>query len=180
MLVLGWNIGTANSQTVTTPTTVQTTAGQATTSQTTTSQTTAGQTTTDTQTTTGTDTQTTTGTEGTDTQTTDTQETDTSTTEATTASSGYQDGTYTGQTATHRYGSVTVTVTISGGAITNLTEDVVSDGDHHSERINEQAVPIVKEEVLSANSAQVNTVSGGTYTTEAYLQSLQSALDQAS
>ncbi|WP_203567554.1 FMN-binding protein [Aestuariimicrobium ganziense] len=52
-------------------------------------------------------------------------------------------------------------------------------GDHHSEPINQAAVPVLESEITQANSAQVCTVSGATYTTTAYLQSLQSALDQA-
>lgn len=88
-------------------------------------------------------------------------------------------GTFTGTTATHRFGSVTVTVTLVDGQITDLSEDVVSDGDHHSDRINDQAIPMIRSEVLAANSADVATIGGATYTTEAYLTSLQSALDQA-
>lgn len=89
-------------------------------------------------------------------------------------------GTFTGTTATHHYGSVTVTVTMANGKITKLTENVVSDGDHHSQSINSQAIPVLKQEILSTNSANVSTVSGATYTTQAYLTSLQSALDKAS
>ncbi|MGJ6981632.1 FMN-binding protein [Aestuariimicrobium soli] len=111
----------------------------------------------------------------TQTQTTQTQSGQTQTSQG----SSLKDGTWTGQTVTHRYGSVTVTVVVTNGAIASLSEDVVSDGDHHSERINDEAVPVLRQEVLAANSAQVNTVSGGTYTSEAYLQSLQSALDEA-
>lgn len=81
---------------------------------------------------------------------------------------------------THRYGSVTVTVTISGGKITNVTSNVVSDGQGKSNQINSSAVPTIKARVIAANSASVSTVSGATYTTGAYLTSLQSALSQAS
>lgn len=88
-------------------------------------------------------------------------------------------GTFTGATATHRFGSVTVTATLSSGDITALSEDVVSDGDHHSDRINDEAIPIVRASVLTADSADVDTIGGATYTTGAYLTSLQSALDQA-
>lgn len=91
----------------------------------------------------------------------------------------YVDGTYTGQTVSHRFGSVTVTVTISGGTLSALQPTVVSDGDRHSERINSSAIPVLEAEVVAANSAEVSTISGATYTTQAYLQSLQSALDQA-
>lgn len=95
------------------------------------------------------------------------------------SSTTYKDGTYTGTTASHRYGSVTVTVKISGGKITDVSANVQSDGDRHSDNINSQAVPIIKSRVIAANSASVSTVSGATYTTGAYLTSLQSALSKA-
>ena len=91
----------------------------------------------------------------------------------------YADGTYTGSTVAHRYGSVAVTVTIQGRQITSVTENVVSDGERKSNRINSRAVPTLRSEVVAANSASVSTVSGATYTSKAYLTSLQSALDQA-
>ena len=104
-----------------------------------------------------------------------------STSKATTTSGSttYKDGTYTGTTLTHRYGSVTVTVTISGGKITNVSAQAVDGGDRRSQSINSQAVPMMKTEVLSADSANVSTISGATYTTTAYITSLQSALAKA-
>lgn len=99
---------------------------------------------------------------------------------ATTSGNGsYSDGTYAGTTVTHQYGSVSVTVTISGGKITDVSSQVVSDGDRKSDQINSRAVPQVKAAVLAANSANVSTISGATYTTKAYLSSLQSALAKA-
>jgi uncharacterized protein with FMN-binding domain len=97
----------------------------------------------------------------------------------TTSGSSYKDGTYTGTTVQHQYGAVTVTVTISGGKITNLSAQADSAGNGRSASINSHAVPIMKSEVLAANSANVQTVSGATYTTTAYITSLQSALAQA-
>ncbi len=97
----------------------------------------------------------------------------------TTGSTSYKDGTYTGTTVQHRYGAVTVTVTISGGKITNVTAQADSAGDRRSASINSQAVPIMKSEVLAAGSGNVQTVSGATYTTTAYITSLQSALAKA-
>jgi uncharacterized protein with FMN-binding domain len=108
--------------------------------------------------------------------------TSTSTTNSKTTTSGstsYKDGTYTGTTVQHRYGAVTVTVTISGGKITNVTAQADSAGDRRSASINSQAVPIMKSEVLAASSGDVQTVSGATYTTTAYITSLQSALAKA-
>jgi uncharacterized protein with FMN-binding domain len=97
----------------------------------------------------------------------------------TSGSTSLKDGTYTGTTVQHRYGAVTVTVTISGGKITNVTAQADSAGDRRSASINSQAVPIMKSEVVSANSGNVQTVSGATYTTTAYITSLQSALAKA-
>jgi uncharacterized protein with FMN-binding domain len=103
----------------------------------------------------------------------------TTTKTTTPGSTTYKDGTYTGTTVTHAYGSVTVTVTISGGKITNVTAQADSAGDRRSSSINSQAVPMMKTEVLSANSAKVSTISGATYTTTAYITSVQSALAKA-
>ena len=101
------------------------------------------------------------------------------TSKATSGSSTYKDGTFTGTTVQHPYGSVTVTVTISGGKITNVTAQALDGGDRRSQSIDSQAVPMMKTEVLSANSASVSTIGGATYTTTAYITSLQSALAKA-
>ena len=101
------------------------------------------------------------------------------TSKTTSGSSTYKDGTYTGTTVQHQYGSVTVTVTISGGKITNVSAQALDGGDRRSQSIDSQVVPIMKSEVLSANSANVSTISGATYTSTAYITSLQSALAKA-
>lgn len=87
-------------------------------------------------------------------------------------------GTYTGATAEHRYGSVAVTITVADGAITDAT---VQDGarDGRSRQIASYAEPILRREVLAAQSAEVGMVSGATYTSRAYHVSLQAALDEA-
>lgn len=95
------------------------------------------------------------------------------------STSTYTDGTYTGTTVSHRYGSVAVTVTISGGRITDVTAAVTDDGQGKSQQINSSAIPTLKARVLAADSAAVSTVGGATYTTAAYVTSLQSALAQA-
>ncbi|CAI9403926.1 FMN-binding protein [Aestuariimicrobium sp. T2.26MG-19.2B] len=172
VLALGWNIGTVNSQTLgaTQPSTTQSTTTQS--GSTGSGATGAGQTGRS-----GSTGQS--GDQSTTSQAAPSSSAPSASGQASTPSSGLKDGTYTGQTINHQYGSVTVTVTVSGGKISGLSEQVSSDGDHHSIRIDEQAVPMLRSEVLAANSAAVNTISGGTYTSEAYLQSLQSALDQA-
>lgn len=95
------------------------------------------------------------------------------------ASSSGVDGTYTGASASTRFGDVQVQVTVSGGRITDVTALHLTDADGRSVQISNRAAPILRDEVLSAQSANVQMVSGATYTSEAYLTSLQSALDQA-
>jgi uncharacterized protein with FMN-binding domain len=95
-----------------------------------------------------------------------------------TAASTYIDGTVTGPVVSNRYGDVQVQVTISGGAITDVTALQLPDVDNRSRRIASSAEPILREEALTAQSANIDLLSGATYTSEAYAQSLQSALDQ--
>jgi uncharacterized protein with FMN-binding domain len=87
-------------------------------------------------------------------------------------------GTYTGTTKSDRFGTITVTVTLTNGKISNVTYTTTV-GDNHSAQIEARAIPTLKAAVLAANSADVSTVSGATYTSNKYLSSLQSALDKA-
>lgn len=89
------------------------------------------------------------------------------------------DGTYTGATATNKWGPVQVQVTISGGAITEVVALQTPTDDRKSISINARAIPTLASEVLSAQAADVDTVSGATYTSESYKASLQSAIDLA-
>ena len=88
-------------------------------------------------------------------------------------------GTFTGSAVQTRFGPVQVSVTIAGGAITDVTALRLTDRDGKSVAISNRAAPVLREEVLSAQSASVQNIGGATYTTEGYLQSLQSALDAA-
>ena len=107
--------------------------------------------------------------------------TDTSSQAATTApvASGPADGTYDGSVVNTRFGTVKVQAVISGGKITDVIAVKLTDADRKSIQISQQVAPMVRSEVLTAQSAKVANISGGTYTTQAYLQSLQSALDAA-
>lgn len=96
----------------------------------------------------------------------------------TTSTAAGASGTFTGATSANRYGSVTVTVTMTGGTISDVQAAYVAD-DHHSRGIVERALPTLRSAVLAAQSANIDTVGGATYTSESYLSSLQSALDQA-
>lgn len=107
--------------------------------------------------------------------------TDTSSQAAATApvASGPADGTYDGSVVNTRFGTVQVQAVISGGKITDVIAVKLTDADRKSIQISQQVAPMVRSEVLTAQSAKVANISGGTYTTQAYLQSLQSALDAA-
>lgn len=96
-----------------------------------------------------------------------------------TPSSGATDGTYTGDAYSTRWGDVQVSVTVSGGQVTEVTALQLTDADRKSIQISNRAAPILREEVIAAQSANVSMVSGATYTSDAYLASVQSALDQA-
>jgi uncharacterized protein with FMN-binding domain len=74
---------------------------------------------------------------------------------------------------------VQVKLTVSGTKITNVSFTQLTAYDGRSQEINSQAAPILLQETLTAQSAQIDTVSGASYTTDGYVQSLQSALDQA-
>lgn len=86
---------------------------------------------------------------------------------------------YTGQAVTTRYGIVQVKVTVQGTKITNVSFAQLTAFDGRSQRINSDAAPILLQETLSAQSANIDSVSGASYTSQGYVQSLQSALDQA-
>ncbi|MFL5685693.1 MAG: FMN-binding protein [Chloroflexota bacterium] len=95
------------------------------------------------------------------------------------AKSGYADGTVTGQVVSTRYGDVQVEVTISGGAISDVNALQLPGGDGHSARISNIVEPMLRSAALQAQSANIDLVSGATYTSTAYRESLQSALDAA-
>ncbi len=90
-----------------------------------------------------------------------------------------KDGTFTGQTAQTQYGPVQVQITVSGGKLTGVTALQLTNDGGRSVQISQQAAPILRQEALQAQSAQIQAVSGATYTSHGYVTSLQSAIDQA-
>ncbi|WP_166843841.1 FMN-binding protein [Isoptericola sp. BMS4] len=82
-----------------------------------------------------------------------------------------------GDVAQTRYGPVQVTVTFDGSRIVDVQTVQVPGGHPESEQINAYAAPELAQEVLDAQSAQIHTVSGATYTSEGYRESVQSAID---
>jgi len=87
--------------------------------------------------------------------------------------------TYTGGVAQTQWGPVQVAVTVAGGTITAADAVQVPTGNSRDAEINAVAVPILNQEVVAAQSAKIDTVSGATVTSDGYLASLQSAIDQA-
>lgn len=102
----------------------------------------------------------------------------TSGTTATTAS-GMTDGTYTGGAANTRYGPVQVQITVSGGVIADVQVTDYPHSDRRDQEINQRALPILVSETTQTQSSRIDMVSGATYTSQGYIASLQSAIDQA-
>ena len=87
--------------------------------------------------------------------------------------------TVTGDTVQTRWGPVQVKVTIKSGRITDVTAVQYPSDNPRDQEINQYALPQLRSEALAAQSASIDTVSGATYTSQGYQQSLQSALDSA-
>ncbi|MGV9547340.1 FMN-binding protein [Streptomyces diastaticus] len=84
----------------------------------------------------------------------------------------------TGDAVRTQYGPVQVRVTVSGGRITGV-EALQTPKGGRSDRITGEAVPKLERAAVAAGSADIDAVSGATYTSAGYRQSLQSALDRA-
>ncbi|WP_371556991.1 FMN-binding protein [Streptomyces longwoodensis] len=87
--------------------------------------------------------------------------------------------TVTGESVQTRWGPVQVRVTLSGGKITDVTAVTYPQDNPRDQQINSYALPELRSEALRAQSADIDTVSGATYTSDGYRESLQSALDAA-
>jgi uncharacterized protein with FMN-binding domain len=83
-----------------------------------------------------------------------------------------------GEAVSFQYGELEVKVTEHAGRITNVSIARFDITDPHSESIDEYAVPRLRQEVISAQSAHIDGISGASYTSQAYEQSVQSALDK--
>jgi len=77
------------------------------------------------------------------------------------------------------YGTVQVRVTLQGTRITGVTPLQMPFDRQRSAEISQQAEPLLLQEVLQAQSAQIDIIGGASYTSQSYAQSLQSALDKA-
>lgn len=84
----------------------------------------------------------------------------------------------TGAVEQYPYGDLAVSVSVSGSKITDVTVTQLQDFDRRSATIDNYAIPQLRQQVMAANSASINGVSGATYTSQAYVYSVQSALDK--
>lgn len=87
--------------------------------------------------------------------------------------------TVTGDTIQTRWGPVQVKITVKSGKLTEVTAVQYPTDNPRDQEINSFALPRLRSEALQAQSADIDTVSGATYTSDGYRQSLQSALDSA-
>lgn len=95
------------------------------------------------------------------------------------AKAGSAAKTYTGDSTDTQWGPVQVQITVQNRKITKVSVVDYPHGNPRDQEINSYALPQLVQETLSAQSAQIDTVSGATVTSDGYLGSLQSALDRA-
>jgi uncharacterized protein with FMN-binding domain len=83
----------------------------------------------------------------------------------------------TGDVVDYNYGALSVSVTVSGHTISKVGIATLNDGGNfRSQSIDQQSIPILEQETLQAQSANIQSVSGASYTSQGFAQSLQSAL----
>jgi len=87
--------------------------------------------------------------------------------------------TYDGASVQTRYGPVQVRITVVAGKVTGADAIQLPSGNSYDDQVRQFAVPTLNQEAVAAQSAKIAMVSGATFTSSAYKESLQSALDQA-
>lgn len=95
------------------------------------------------------------------------------------ALSAYKDGAYTGSAADAIYGYIQVKATVKDGKLTDVEFLQYPNDRRNSVEINSQAMPMLKQQAIQIQSAKVDGVSGATDTSQAFIQSLGDALQQA-
>lgn len=103
----------------------------------------------------------------------------TATPEETTDTSTGVSGVYDGEAVTSRYGAFQAEITVEDGVITDIAWLQDGESDHHSQRINDQAIPMLEEAILEAQSVDVGYISGASYTSEAVEDAVYSAMQVA-
>lgn len=95
------------------------------------------------------------------------------------AQAGLKTGTFTGGAVDTPYGPVQVAIEVSGGKVARVDILQAPNDNGRSRQIAAASLPTLESETISAQSSKIDMVSGATYTSDGYRQSLQSALDQA-
>jgi uncharacterized protein with FMN-binding domain len=88
-------------------------------------------------------------------------------------------GTFTGVDVQNRFGDVVVRIVVANGHVNDVQAVTLPTDRAESAYISSQAGPLLRDEALQAQSANIDIISGATYTSESYAQSLESALQQA-
>ena len=88
-------------------------------------------------------------------------------------------GTFLGSAVQTRYGAVQVSVTVKNGKITKVTAPVYPVGTFRDQQINSQAIPLLEQEVIQAQSSNINNITGASYTAQGFYDSLVTALAKA-
>lgn len=83
-----------------------------------------------------------------------------------------------GASEQYGYGILAVRVSVVGTRIVSVGVSQLQTADQYSQQLANQVIPMLRSQVLSAQSAHINGVSGASYTSQAYAMSLQSALDK--
>jgi len=118
------------------------------------------------------------GGDGTDSNSTTTSPSTAPTTTPSSPSASSGSSTVTGDVAQTQWGPVQVQLTVQAGKITAVNVLQYPNGNHRDVEINDYALPILIDETVKAQNAQIDMVSGATVTSDGYIRSLQSALDQ--
>ena len=101
------------------------------------------------------------------------------TTTTPTPATQYKDGTYNGSIENAYYGNVQVSATIVSGKITTVNFLEYPNDNPNSMYVNQQAMPYLMQEAVKAQTSSVSIVTGATFTSQAFIQSLATALSQA-
>ncbi len=95
------------------------------------------------------------------------------------STTGLKNGSFTGQDFPNFFGDVQVQLIVSGGRVTDVKALRYPTDRPQSAYISSVAIPLLHDEVLKAQSAQIDIIGGATFTSQSYAQSVQSALDKA-
>ena len=96
-----------------------------------------------------------------------------------TADASQTSSTYTGDSVETGWGPVQVEITVTGSSISHVAAVVAPENDQRSSQISNYAIPQLEQQAMAAQSANIDGVSGASYTANGFAQSLQSALTKA-